>query len=180
MAFLRQNLSVVVNNAKNGAIPSLWMFYNSATDTVTAAGFFTDKRLNVGDQIDVLTADYTSITRYRVSAVSAKGAATVVASATGSYNPGGVQILTGAGAANVTDEITLLVTTGSNAITLADGTEGQRKIVKVKTDGGSAAFAPASLADGTTITMAEALDTVELVFADGAWQIISNIGCTVA
>lgn len=181
MAFNRNNLSIVVNNAKSGVVPSLWFYYNDGDDTVTAAGFFTDKRLLVGDQIDVLNDAYTAITRYRVSAVSATGAATVLASATSTYNVGGVSTRTNAGEVDITNEITLLVsTTGTPAITLDDGVDGQRKVIKFKTDGGTMTLTPDNLADGTTIEFDDAGDVVELVFADSAWQIIANEGCTVA
>ncbi len=180
MAFNRENLTIMANNAKAGVVPTLWLYWNEASDTVTAAGFFTDKRLAVGDQIDVLVAAFTSFIRYRVSAVSATGAATVTSAASTTYSAGGVQTLTGAGAVNLTTDITLLVITGSDAITLADGTVGQRKIIKVKTDGGTATLTPTNLADGTTLTFADVNDSVELIFADDNWQVISNNGVTVA
>ena len=41
----------------------------------------------------------------------------------------GVQTLTGAGAVDVTNPITHIVTTGVNALTLADGVEGQTKYI---------------------------------------------------
>jgi hypothetical protein len=180
MAFNRENLSIVVNNVKAGVVPSQWLYWNEASDTVTTANFFADGALRVGDQIDVLVANFTSITRYRVSAVSADKKATVLASATSVYNVGGVQTLTGAGAVNVTDEITILVTTGANALTLANGVTGQRKIIKMKTDGGDGTLTPTALADGTTLTFGEVGDVVELVFADSKWQIVANEGVAVA
>ena len=180
MAFNRQNLSIVVNNVKSGVTPSLWFYYNDGDDTVTSAGFFVDKRVRLGDQIDSLSDNYQTITRYRVSAVSADGKATVLASATSTYNVGGVSTRTGAGAIDVTNEITLVVTNAANALTLADGVVGQRKIIKMKTDGGDGTLTPTNLADGTTITFNDVGDVVELVFADTKWQIIANEGCTVA
>lgn len=78
MAFNRENLSVMVNNAKSGTVPATYSYWNEANDTVTAAGFFTDKRLNVGDQMDVIASAYTARVPYYVSAVS-NGAATVTA-----------------------------------------------------------------------------------------------------
>jgi hypothetical protein len=180
MAFDRKNLSVIVNNVKSGNVPSLWLFYNSASDTVTTSGYFTDKRLNVGDQIDVLAANYQSIVRYRVSAVSATGAATVLAGATGTFTPGGVQLLSGSGAANVTSEITLMTSsTSAMAVTLADGVSGQRKVLKVKLHGGGSGditVTPSNLKDGTTAVFDATNETLELVFADGAWQVVSNVG----
>jgi hypothetical protein len=179
MAFNRENLSIVVNNAKSGTVPSQWLYYNDGDDTVTAAGFFADGSLEEGDQIDCLSDDYTTLTRYRVSEVSG-GAATVLASATSTYNVGGVSTRTGAGAVDITNEVTLLVTTGTDALTLADGVEGQRKIIKMKTDGGDGTLTPANLADGSTITFDAVGETAELIFADSEWQIVALIGATLS
>lgn len=180
MAFNRENLTIIANNAKAGVVPSLWLYWNEASDTVTTSGFFTDKRLNVGDQIEVLVAAFTSSIRYRVSAIT-DGAATVTATSVSSLTLGGVQTLTGAGAVDVTNETTLLVTTGANALTLAAGTfEGQRKVVKMKTDGGDGTLTVTNFKDGTTITFNDINDVVELIYADAKWQLISNSGATVA
>jgi len=179
MAFNRENLSIVVNNAKSGVVPSLWFFWNESTDTVTDAGYFTDKRLNVGDQIEVLAAAFTSSIRYRVSSVT-DGAATAIATTVSAFTFGGVQTLTGAGAVNVTTETTLLVTTAADALTLAAGTEGQRKIIKMKTDGGDGTLTVTNFKDGTTITFNDINDAVELIYADAKWQLVSNSGCTIA
>ena len=78
MAFDRENLTIVTNNVKSGVVPAKYWFYNESDDTVTTAGYFTDLRLHVGDIIEVLKADYTSISVYRVSAVTTAGAATAV------------------------------------------------------------------------------------------------------
>lgn len=90
------------------------------------------------------------------------------------------QTLSGAGAVNVTTKITLVVTTGANALTLADGTAGQIKIITMKTDGGDGTLTPAHLRGGTTITFNDVGDTVVLLFIDSTWIILSNFGCTVA
>ena len=70
-------------------------------------------------------------------------------------------------------------TVQKNFFMLADGYEGQRKIIKVKTDGGTDAIVlPENLKDGTIITAGDANDAMELLFADGEWQIIKNLGVT--
>lgn len=81
MAFDRENLSIITNNVKAGVVPSKWMFWNESSDTVTAAGYFTDNRLAVGDQIEVVVAAYTSVLHYYVSAVSSGAATAVILSA---------------------------------------------------------------------------------------------------
>jgi hypothetical protein len=90
------------------------------------------------------------------------------------------QTLTGAGAVALTTYATLLVTTGANALTLAAGVDGQRKLIKMKTDGGDGTLTPNSLQGGTTITFNDAGDFVELVYLDGKWNIVVNSGATVA
>lgn len=90
------------------------------------------------------------------------------------------QTLTGAGAVSLTTYATLLVTTGANALTLAAGVNGQRKLIKMKTDGGDGTLTPNSLQGGTTITFNDAGDFVELVYLDGKWNVLSNSGCVIA
>lgn len=93
---------------------------------------------------------------------------------------GSVQTLTGAGAVNLTTLITAVATTGADALTLADGSTGQIKIITMITDGGDGTLTPTNLAGGTTITFGDVGDSVILVFVDGEWQILSNNGATVA
>ena len=94
---------------------------------------------------------------------------------------GGVQALSGAGAANNTSLTTQLTTTGSNqAITLANGTNGQIKIVTMVVDGGDGVLTPATFANGTSITFNDVGDTVLLVYnTTGGWALVSNTGCTI-
>lgn len=104
---------------------------------------------------------------------------TITYSASDIYS-GTPQTLTGAGAVNTTAYATLLITTGANALTLAAGTTGQKKIITMKTDGGDGTLTPTGLRGGTTITFNDVGDTVELMYIDSAWIILSNFGCTVA
>ncbi len=89
------------------------------------------------------------------------------------------QTLTGAGAVNITTAITWLVTTGTDALTLADGAEGQVKIIVVKTDGGAGTLTPAHPAGFATLAFGDVGDSVWLVFTNGAWHLIGNNGATV-
>lgn len=79
------------------------------------------------------------------------------------------QTLSGAGAVNLTTTKTLIVTTGANALTLADGVEGQVKFLVMKTDGGAGTLTPTNLYNGTTITFDDVGDSAYLVFIDGQW-----------
>lgn len=79
------------------------------------------------------------------------------------------QTLTGAGAVDVTSSITLLVTNAANALTLADGSEGQEKFIVMKTNGGTGTLTPTNLKNGSTLTFDSVGDSAHLVFIDGAW-----------
>lgn len=91
-----------------------------------------------------------------------------------------IETLTGAGAISLKTATTLLVTTGANALTLAAGFEGQRKFIKMKTDGGDGTLTPSSLQGGTTITFNDAGDFVNLIYVDGKWNILTNSGAIIA
>ena len=91
-----------------------------------------------------------------------------------------VQAMTAAGAVNLTTDLTTIATSGAIALTLADGTANQRKVITMITDGGDAVLTPAHLQGGTTLTFNDVGDTVSLVFAGTKWAIISNSGATLA
>ena len=97
---------------------------------------------------------------------------------------GGVQALSGAGAADVTNLVTELTTgAGAAAVTLADGTTvGQMKIITMVVDGGgTATVTPDTFANGSTLAFADVNDTVCLVWASTiGWVIVSNSGAAVA
>jgi hypothetical protein len=80
------------------------------------------------------------------------------------------QVLTGAGAVDTTSAITHLVTNAANALTLADGVEGQIKFIIMKTDGGDGTLTPAHYANGTTLTFNDVGDSVNLMFTNGSWH----------
>lgn len=92
------------------------------------------------------------------------------------------QSVTGAGAANVTSPITYVTTNGvAQVLTLADGTAiGQIKCIVLIVDGGDCVLTPATFADGTTLTFADANDFVVLVWGATGWRVIVNVGGTVA
>lgn len=95
-------------------------------------------------------------------------------------NQPGTQTLTGAGAVNLTQMNTVLVTTGANALTLAAGSEGQYKFIRMKTDGGDGTLTVTNLQGGTTLTFNDAGDFVMLYYLDSKWHIIVNSGATLA
>ena len=90
------------------------------------------------------------------------------------------QLLTGAGAVDVVSAITEIVTTGAQALTLADGVEGQLKFLIMKTDGGDGTLTPTNFGSGSTLTFNTAGDAAICLFTNGAWYLMSNQGCTLA
>ena len=97
------------------------------------------------------------------------------------------QALSGAGAANLTTSVTNCTSTGSaQVVTLADGVQGQVKIVSHIVDGGSVRVTPqdsndaSTLDGGSYVTLDAVGDTVVFLFNDSAWQIIGGYGHAVA
>jgi len=94
---------------------------------------------------------------------------------------GTTQSLSGAGAVNITTATTLLTTTGANALTLANGTNGQIKSVVMVVDGGDGTLTPTTKTGFSTITFNDVGDSVVLqYFTTLGWMILSNNGATVA
>ncbi len=266
MAYNRENLTIATNHIKAGNVPAVWVYYNEVNDAVTAANYFEEVRLTVGDIISVNNGTNASIL-YRVSAKSTDNwTATVIelaaqhlqaqaielqtfvaqiaveastdtlvtqvvtsaadtastftagtvanedsyitltkAAVDGTYVvlttvttlPAGLSAATayymrdsdgfkcrlslthGGAAVVITDAGTgaHTATAQSNQVMLADGVEGQRKIIKVKTDGGTdAVIVPENFLDGDIATGADALDVLELIFSNGKWNVINNTG----
>ena len=93
---------------------------------------------------------------------------------------GGVQSLSGAGAVDTTNLVTELTTTGANALTLANGSAGQIKIITMIVDGGDGTLTPTTLAGGTTITFNDVGDGVVLVYGTAGWVVVGSNGVTIA
>ena len=93
---------------------------------------------------------------------------------------GGVQSLSGAGAVDTTNLVTEITTTGADALTLANGSVGQIKIITMIVDGGDGTLTPTTLAGGTTITFNDVGDGVVLVYGTAGWVVVGNNGATIA
>ena len=104
--------------------------------------------------------------------------ATVTGTLVSGGNVFGVQRLTGSGSTevvNLTDTVTLLITTGSGqAFSLANGVEGQIKILSMVTDGGSGTVTPASFVNGTSITFDDVEDTITLLYQSTGWVVLAR------
>ena len=82
-------------------------------------------------------------------------------------------------AISVASSITHINTTaGAHAGAMANGTNGQIKIITMITDGGNSVVTPAALAGYTTITFNDVGDSATLVFTNSNWVVLSHIGCT--
>ena len=94
---------------------------------------------------------------------------------------GSIQALSGAGAVNLTDLVTHVTSTGANALTLANGTAGQLKIIRMIVDGGDATLTPTTKTGFTTITFNDVGDVVVLQYVTTlGWMVVSNTGATLA
>ena len=71
-------------------------------------------------------------------------------------------------------------TTGADSLTIADGAQGQIKIITMISDGGDVEVRPTNFANGTGITFDDVGDSTILIFTNSKWHAISNVGCTIA
>jgi len=94
---------------------------------------------------------------------------------------GTTQALSGAGAVNITTLVTKITTTGANALTLANGADGQVKIIVMVVDGGDGTLTPTTKTGFSTITFNDAGDGVVLVYTTTTgWIVVGNNGATLA
>jgi hypothetical protein len=94
---------------------------------------------------------------------------------------GSVQSLSGAGAVDLVNTVTEITTTGADALTLANGTAGQVKIITMIADGGDGTLTPTTLHGGTTITFDDVGESVVLVYHNTiGWKAVSVSGATIA
>ena len=76
--------------------------------------------------------------------------------------------------------IDTVTATGAHAGTLADGTNGQIKILAMIADGGNSVITPTNKSGFTTVTFDDVGDTATLLFTNSKWHVISSYGATVA
>jgi hypothetical protein len=91
------------------------------------------------------------------------------------------QSLSGAGAVDITNAFTSLTTTGpTEALTLANGTVGEVKVIVHTVDGGSAVLTPTTKIGFSTITFTAVGDSATLIYTSAGWAIIGSRGVTIA
>jgi hypothetical protein len=94
---------------------------------------------------------------------------------------GTVGTRSGAGAVPITSDAVRLTTTGADALTLANGTNGQLLTIVMVVDGGDGTLTPTTKTGFATITFGDVGDAVTLqYFTTLGWMIVSNYGATVA
>jgi hypothetical protein len=95
-----------------------------------------------------------------------------------------VQALSGPGAVNITSLATTFTSTATgNALTLADGAQGQLKTIIYVAEaagGDTGVLTPSNLGSGTTITFNTVGDSVTLQFAGTDWWVVGFRGAVVA
>lgn len=95
-----------------------------------------------------------------------------------------VQALSGPGAVNITSLTTAFTSTAAgNALTLADGAQGQLKTIIYVAEaagGDTGVLTPANLGSATTITFNAVGDSVTLQFAGTDWWVVGFRGAVVA
>lgn len=145
---------------------------NAAKKVITSAGvnpivgFALDKAAADGDLIRVYiqtpsSADLTAINN--------------VISSVNNYDAGA-----GAGALPIDKDVIALTTGGAEALTLADGVEGQSLEIIMVSDGGDGTLTPANFANGTTITFDDVGDSIKLRFLGGSWYSVGTATATIA
>ena len=75
--------------------------------------------------------------------------------------------------------ITEVTSTGTDALTLADGVAGQMKIITMVVASGTATLTPTTFSDGSTLAFDAAGESVVLVFHNTiGWKAVVNNGAT--
>lgn len=94
---------------------------------------------------------------------------------------GTVTTKSGAGAVPITAGTVRLTTTGANALTLANGANGQLLTIVMVVDGGDGTLTPTTATGFTTLTFGDVGDSVTLqYFTTLGWMIVANNGVVAA
>jgi hypothetical protein len=156
------------------------------TNVITSNGSNADININASGTGDVvlsaLRVNGTTLDSADSSKITVAEAVDVTGTLFSRGNVFGVQRLTGSGSTeviNLTDTVTLLITTGSSQqFSLADGVEGQVKIISMVTDGGTGVVTPANFVNGTNITFDDVEDTVTLLYQSTGWVALARQNAT--
>lgn len=118
---------------------------------------------------------------FQTVSVNATTGAVTVGATFGSDVILGTQTLSGAGAVDVTNAFTALTSTGAaQALTLANGSVGEVKIITHVVDGGSAVLTPTTAIGFTTITFTGVGESAMLIYTAAGWAIVALNGAVAA
>lgn len=152
---------------------------DASCGNISANGLNTNKAVAFGSTLSVTGAVTMASTVAVTGVLSANGG--ISGAVTASTLIGSTQALSGAGAVNVTTLTTKVTSTGANALTLADGTDGQIKFIVMVVDGGDATLTPTTKTGFSTIVFNDAGDGVGLVFTTTTgWIVFANNGVTIS
>lgn len=140
--------------------------------TVIADNFFDDayQNLQIGDEVAVYASS--AWQRGTVTASTSSG----VTIGWSEQGLSAIQELSGPGAVDITSRRTNVTSTGTDALTLADGAFiGQEKYITLIVDGGTATLTPATALGWATAAFADAGDTIYLEWTATGW-VLNGIG----
>lgn len=145
------------------------------------------KTLTANHSLTLAGTDGTTMTFPSTSATIARTDAAQAFTGTQTFNGPvveAVQALSGPGAVNITQPVTAFTSTGTgDALTLADGVQGQLKTIVYVAEAAGAdtgILTPTNLGAGTTITFTNVGDACILQFIGTDWWAISLRGATLA
>tara|TARA_A100001515_G_C4515473_1_gene191610 strand:+ start:298 stop:666 length:369 start_codon:yes stop_codon:yes gene_type:complete len=84
-----------------------------------------------------------------------------------------VENVTGGGALSTSTVVSFISTTGVESYTLADGIEGQQKIIIMKAHGGNATVTPTNLVGFTSVRLTGTNNNFHLLYGSTGWNIIA-------
>jgi hypothetical protein len=187
--------NVVLSNSPSLATPTIGVATATSinrvviTSPATAATITIadNKTLTVNNSITFAGSDSTTMTFPSSSAAIARTDAAQAFTGAQTFNGPvieAVQALSGAGAVNITQPATKFTSTATgNALTLADGVEGQLKTIVYVAEaaaGDTGVLTPTNLGAGTTITFNAVGDACILQFLGTEWWAISLRGAVLA
>lgn len=145
------------------------------------------KTFAVNQSLTLAGTDSTTMTFPSTSASIARTDAAQTFTGTQTFSGpivGGAQALSGAGAVNITQLTTKFTSTAAgNALTLADGVEGQIKVIVYVAEaagGDTGVLTPTNLGAGTTITFNAVGDACILQYLGTDWWAVSLRGAVLA